>query len=166
MTSHARPRCEQLPSAVRRAVQRQCGKVIAAEPPSAGINSQFAATLHTRDQKFFCKGSLTDHPNALTHHNESQVNRYLPGSIAPPLVSTIDAGGWLMLVFRHVDGKHADFSPHSPDLPRIAEKISMMRGELKGIPSTAASPLGPKIKRFHVWRSLSEGSINSIGLDP
>lgn len=159
-------RWEQLPSVVRRTVQQRCGRVIAAEPPSAGINSQFAATLRTRDQKFFCKGITRDHPNAGVHHSESQANRYLPDSIAPPLVSAIDAGGWLMLVFRHVDGQHADFSPHSSDLPRIAEKISTTGSELKDVPSAAASPLGPKIKRFCVWRRFSEGSINSAGLDP
>ncbi|MGH3914373.1 MAG: phosphotransferase [Pseudonocardiaceae bacterium] len=131
-----------------------------------GINSRFAAILRTRDQKFFCKGIPTDHPNTRIHHSESQVNRYLPDSIAPPLVSTIDAGGWLMLVFRHVEGQHADFSPHSSDLPRIAEKISTKSGELKDIPNAAADPLGPKIKKFHAWRRFSEGSVSCADLDP
>lgn len=155
----------QLPPSVRRAVQRQCGAVIAVEPSTVGINSHFSATLRTCDQKFFCKGIPADHANARMHHSESQVNRYLPDSIAPPLVSTIDEDGWLMLVFQHVDGRHADFSPHSPDLARIAEKICTMGNELKGAPCAAAGPLGPKMERFHIWRRFSEGSISRVGLD-
>lgn len=156
---------EQLPSTVRGRIQRQFGAVVAVELPFAGINSQFAATLHTRDQKLFCKGARTDHPNARMHYNEARVSRYLPDSIAPPLISEVEIDGWLLLVFRHVDGRHANFSPNSPDLPRIVERISSMGPELKDVPSTVGSPLGPKIQQFHIWRRFSEGSISSTGLD-
>lgn len=156
---------EQLPPTVRGRIQRQCGAVIAAEPPLAGINSQFAATLRTSDRKLFCKGIKSDHPNSRMHYNEAQISRYLPDSIAPPLVAEIEADGWLILVFLHVGGRHADFSPCSPDLPRIVERISSMGRELKDVPSTVASPLGPKIQQFRIWRRFSEGRINSVGLD-
>lgn len=156
---------EQLPSAVRSAVERQCGSVIAAEALASGSNSHFAAILYTADRKFFCKGIAADHPNARMYHNEAEVNRYLPHSIAPPFVSLIHEDSWIILVFQHVAGEHANFSPESPDLVRIAEKISTMGLELAGVPRTVANPLGTNMEKFHIWRRLFEGSISSSGLD-
>ncbi|MGH3798380.1 MAG: phosphotransferase [Pseudonocardiaceae bacterium] len=155
---------EQLPSAVQRAIERECGPVVAAETLSGGINSPFAAVLWT-DRKLFCKGIAADHPHARMYHDEIKVNRYLPRSIAPSFVCAILEGGWIMLVFEHVDGTHPGFSAGSTDLVRIAAKISTMGLELADIPSTVGNPLGPNMEKFHVWRRFSEGSISSDGLD-
>lgn len=156
---------EQIPSTVRCAIERQCGSVIAAEAPASGINSHFAATLRTADRKLFCKGIAADHPSARMYHNEVEVNHYLPHSIAPPFVSEIHQDDWLILVFQHIDGKHPDFSPGSPDLVQMAEKISTMSLELACVPGTVARPLGPNVEKFHIWRRFFEGSISSGDLD-
>jgi hypothetical protein len=43
--------------------------------------------------------------------------------VAPRLLWHVDADGWNVLSFEHVAGRHADYSPGSPDLPKVIDAM-------------------------------------------
>ncbi|SBW24664.1 aminoglycoside phosphotransferase [Candidatus Protofrankia californiensis] len=113
---------DDLPQAVRSVVQEYAGPVLKAETASGGANSGIAATLHTSTQKIFIKGIPNDHRKVCTQRREMEINPYiLP--VAPRVLWQVETDGWNVLGFEHVDGRHADFSPGSPDLPKIADLV-------------------------------------------
>ena len=112
-----------LPAGVREAVQDHTGTVFAAESPSVGRNSAFAASLTTANGLVFCKGGRNEGPQATMHRNEAEVNPFLPAELAPRLLWRVERDGWLLLGFEHVSGRHADLSPGSPDLPLVADAV-------------------------------------------
>jgi Ser/Thr protein kinase RdoA (MazF antagonist) len=50
------------------------------------------------------------------------VNPYVL-QVAPRLLWHIEAEGWNLLGFEHVAGRHADYSPGSPDLPKVIDAM-------------------------------------------
>jgi hypothetical protein len=93
-----------LPSAVRAGVQSHTGPILRTAPVEAGSVSDFAAVLETRDGRFFCKGVVADSPMGWMHRNGARINPYLPAPM-PRLHWQVEADGWLMLGFEHVEGR-------------------------------------------------------------
>lgn len=122
-----------LPDGVRRAVERRTGAVRSAESVPGGRNSELAVALSTDSGRVFCKGITTASSLAVMHRNEVAVSPFLPDGLAPRLLWSVEADGWLLLGFEHVSGRHADLSPGSPDLPAVAEAVA-------GISRTAPPP--------------------------
>ncbi|HEY9476726.1 MAG TPA: phosphotransferase [Mycobacteriales bacterium] len=116
-----------LPAAVQDAVETHTGPVLHADTASAGDNSAVAATLHTRAGRVFAKGIPTDHRQVWTQHEEARINPHVL-AIAPRLLWQVETGGWHLLGFEHVAGRHADYSPGSPDLPAVAEAVRAVNG--------------------------------------
>jgi hypothetical protein len=129
------PRCQwhELPLKVRAEVQLRTGPVLRATPVEAGSISDFAAVLETRDGRFFCKGAVAGNPLGWMHRNEARINPYLPAQM-PRLQWQVEADGWLMLCFEYVEGRHADLSPGSPDLPAVAATLSALAVALTPCP--------------------------------
>jgi hypothetical protein len=63
---------------------------------------------------------------------------------------TIEDGGWLLLGYEHIEGRHADLSPGSPDLPRLTDALR----ELTGRPAGDAPDLAAQWARLAAWRRL------------
>ncbi|SDZ14117.1 hypothetical protein SAMN05216215_104846 [Saccharopolyspora shandongensis] len=145
----------ELPTAVRAAIENQCGTVTRAVLPNAGRNSDVSATLHTGGgHVLFCKGVRLDTPKARMHRHEAQVNPYLPPGVAPRLLWRTEVDGWLLLGFEHVPGHHADLSPGSPDLPLVADTVHTIGEALT--PSPARAPrLADQWARLAAWRRLA-----------
>ncbi len=81
-----------------------------------------AAFLTTPAGKVFIKGLRCDHPRVWTQEREAMVNPYIL-QVAPRLLWHVEADGWDVLGFEHVDGRHADYSPGSPDLPKVIDAM-------------------------------------------
>jgi hypothetical protein len=111
-----------LPSAVRDAVEQYTGPVLRARTVDAGANSGIAATLHTADAILFVKGVPTDHPQTRTQQREVAINPYLPPS-CPRLLWRVQTAGWDLIGYEHLAGRHADYTPGSPDLPLVAHAL-------------------------------------------
>lgn len=154
---------ETLPASIRRSVEARCGEVVKAEPPAAGRNSDFAATLHLADgTTVFCKGVGATSPAAWGHAREVRVNQFLP-ALSPRLLWQVETEGWRLLGFERVDGQHADLSPGSPHLPLITDAVSTMARELRQ--TTVDVPaMATKIDRMAAWNRLA--SQPREGLDP
>ncbi|GAB2775908.1 phosphotransferase [Amycolatopsis magusensis] len=146
---------DDLPAAVRSAVEAETGPVTHAETPAAGRNSDFAATLHTLDGVVFCKGIAdAGGKRGAMHRHEADINPYLPPAVAPRLLWRADTDAWLLLGFEHITGHHADLSPDSPDLPMVAKAVSTMAGALAGCPAPGVPALTEKMAWMSGWRRL------------
>jgi hypothetical protein len=65
----------------------------------------------------------TDHPQIKTQQREADINPYLPAT-CPRLLWRIVESGWDLLGYEH--GRTADFSPDSPDLPRVVTALAAL----------------------------------------
>ena len=146
---------DELPSAVRAAIEQQTGPVLSADIPNAGRNSDFSATLRVQGDVLFCKGiSDAEGTRGRMHRHERDINRFLPSAVAPRLRWSTQTAGWLLLGFDKVPGRHADLSPDSPDLPLIADTVTTMARELAH--TTANAPLlAEQWARLAAWRRLA-----------
>lgn len=111
-----------LPLDARHAVERHVGPVLHAETAPAGANSGIATTVRTADTILFVKGVPTDHPQAGTQAREAAVNPYLPDS-SPRLLCHVQAAGWDLIGYERIVGRHADYTPGSPDLALAAAAL-------------------------------------------
>lgn len=113
---------DDLPPAARDAVEQHTGPVLKSETAAGGVNSGIAARVHTTDASLFVKGVPSNHPQILTQRREAEVNSHLPSS-CPRLLWHIEAGGWDLLGYEHLDARHAVYEPGSPDLPLVADAV-------------------------------------------
>ncbi|MFJ3757129.1 aminoglycoside phosphotransferase [Streptomyces sp. NPDC090080] len=120
---------EDLPRPVVAALERRSGRVIRSEAVGQGLNSEIAARVFTESGSFFVKGLRADHKWVRTQHREAEVNPFLCG-IAPRLHWKIEESGWVLLGFEIISGHHANYSPDSPDLPKVVDLLSRL-GEIE-----------------------------------
>ncbi|MGW5715153.1 hypothetical protein ACWEVP_03220 [Amycolatopsis sp. NPDC003865] len=118
-----------LPPAARAAIETKVGEIHRVEPVSSGLNSTFAAVVHTADAAMFVKGLSSDHPRVGGQHREAAIVPHLAG-IAPPLRWHLDVAGWDLLGFGYLTGRAADLSPGSHDLAAVACTLAQL-GELE-----------------------------------
>ncbi|MGW3993239.1 hypothetical protein ACWEF6_07095 [Amycolatopsis sp. NPDC004772] len=138
-----------LPPAVRAAVEAEVGEIRRVEPVTSGLNSTFAAVLHTAHTAVFVKGTHSDHPRARGQHREATIAPHLTG-VAPHLHWHLDVAGWDLLAFDYVPGRAADLSPRSRDLAAVADTLARL-GELE----TPDLPL-PRIEQR--WSGLADAA--------
>lgn len=112
-----------LPPTARSAVQERTGPVLTAQDVSTGANSGLAVKLHTRTGPVFVKGIPLDSPQCHHQQREADINPFLPPS-APRLLWHVQDGGWDLLGFELIEGRTADFSPDSPDLPLVVDALA------------------------------------------
>ena len=115
----------ELPLRVHEAVESYTGPLTGCIPAPAGNHAQIAETLCTGNGRVFVKGTrLLPEPyggaEAWSLRNEAVVNTFA-SPYAPELLWQIELDDWLLLGFEHIDGRHADYSPGSPDLALVAE---------------------------------------------
>ena len=127
---------DQLPSSVRHAVEALIGPVLSATTVGEGQNSAIATILETRHGRVFVKGLRTDHRGVVTQQREAAINPHVR-AVSPELLWRIEINGWDLLCFEHVDGRGADYTPGSPDLPRL---VATMR-RLAELPCPDVSPV-------------------------
>lgn len=116
---------EDLPLAVRNAVEAVTGTVTTVSSVGAGLNSSVAALLHTTGSSYFIKALPSDHRWAWTQAREAEVAEHVR-SVAPALLSRVVGGNWDVLVFEALDGHQADYAPGSADLPQVADLLTRL----------------------------------------
>jgi len=152
----ARSTWQDLPAAVRAAIERETGPVAATESPSAGRNSDFSATLHTAAGPVFCKAIAdSEGGRGRMHQHEADVNPWLPSTVAPRLRWRVEADSWLVLGFDHISGRHADLSPASSELAEVAATVNALTEGLAHCPADAPR-LAEHWGRLAAWRRLSK----------
>ncbi|MCY0923643.1 aminoglycoside phosphotransferase [Streptomyces sp. H27-G5] len=101
------------------------GTILKYENAGGGLNSEIAAHVHTADGSVFVKGLRLDHRRLWTQRREAEMAPYLDG-IAPALVWRLKGAGWDLNAFEDIDGRHADYSPGSPDLPLLVDLLTRL----------------------------------------
>ncbi|MGD3112326.1 aminoglycoside phosphotransferase [Streptomyces sp. YGL11-2] len=104
------------------AIEEQTGPVLKIEAATEGFNSEIAARVYSETGSCHVKGLRTDHKRVWTQRREAEVNPFVRG-IAPVLLWRIETAGWDLLGFEALEGHHADYSPGSPDLPKVADAL-------------------------------------------
>lgn len=138
---------------IRACVEAAVGRVGDAATVWAGFSCDFAAALGTAHGSYFAKGVRAGHPAVRQQHVEAAVAPYVT-ALSPRLVRHIRRCGWDVLVFEFVDADHADFSPGSRDLPRVAEALC----RLGALPAPGAGvPLARAADRWAAY--LDAGSL-------
>lgn len=117
---------DQLPADVRQAVAAKTGTVHQAMTVSGGMNSGIASVLTTDSGNVFVKGIPADHPQAGAQRREAAVAPHLPPS-CPRLYWHLEADGWNLLGYEVLDGRHANYSPGSADLPLVAAALTELQ---------------------------------------
>lgn len=130
----------ELPSAAREAVEKHAGPVERAETAGSGVMSQLACALRTVDGRVFLKGTRLDDETAWMYDYEARVTRCAPR--APRVLWQVEAGGWLLIGYEFLEGRHPDLAPGSGDLVALVEMLTTM--------STAPWPTEVRKKPLHV----------------
>jgi hypothetical protein len=124
---------DELPAAVREAVEQHTGPVAGTSPGGEGMSTSLRLILHTARGDVFAKGTG---PDSTTH----QERRLALGAamaphvttIAPPLLWQARAGGWNITGWPALPGRPwADHKPGTPDMP----KMTRLLRELSTIPA-------------------------------
>jgi hypothetical protein len=129
---------EQLSSPTRQAIEAHTGPVRDAVTASAGQNSAIAALLDTDAGRVFVKGLRTEHPMAAAQRREMAVNPYV-SPLSPQLLWHTEADGWTLLGYQAATGQHADYTPGSPDLPKVVDVMRRL--------ASVWCPALPQLKR-------------------
>ena len=123
--TRARTPWQELPSAVRAAVEAETGPVRAVDTIGAGLNSGIAAVVHTTGTSVFIKGLPSDHRRIAAQHREAALAAHVT-DIGPALRWQIEVGGWNLLGFEHLTGRPADLGPGSADLAALAATLTQL----------------------------------------
>ncbi|MGW2223841.1 phosphotransferase [Streptomyces formicae] len=160
----------ELPTAVRAAVEARTGPVASAVPVPDGITCRMAAVLSTPSGRVFVKGvPAGDAAGCAGQAWEVAINACVIG-VGPALRWHVTAGGWDLLGFDCVDGRHADLSPGSADLPKVAELLAHEAVEAPpglGVPPLAdgfTAVLGPQERELLQGDALLHTDTNPHNL--
>ncbi|WP_067455286.1 phosphotransferase [Actinomadura macra] len=142
-----------LPSEVLGAITAHTGPIHGVEPAPAGNHADIAATVHAGSGRLFVKAARktepdTDGPEVRSLRWEAAINPHVT-EYAPRLHWMVEAGGWLVLAFEHVQARHADYTPGSADLDVLTKVIDGLQ----------AHPVPPVLERKRVerrWEAMAD----------
>ncbi|SEG23493.1 hypothetical protein SAMN04489712_10415 [Thermomonospora echinospora] len=123
-------RVEELPAEIRDLIEKRTGLIARFQSASGGSNANIAATLHTADGQIFVKAARKpvdgEGPGIRSLRREAVINPYIR-EFTPRLLWHLETKGWVALGFECVAGRHADYSPGSPDLAVLAKVIHRLQ---------------------------------------
>ena len=116
---------DDLPEPLKQAIEARTGPINSVCIASAGQNSPLAVIVDARDGKVFAKGLPSFHRRVITQAREAAVAP-LVRDISPALLWHFDEAGWSVLGYEYAPGRHADYSPGSPDLDRLVQLMDAL----------------------------------------
>lgn len=133
---------DELPAAVREAVQQHTGLVAAAAPGPEGMSTAVRLILHTRGGTVFIKGTRPQSSPLVREQLAlgAELAPFVP-SLSPPLLFRVQADGWNITGWTAVHGRPADLTPGSADIPKavavLAELGTITAPDVPGLWSLA-----------------------------
>jgi len=116
---------DDLPVPLKQAIEARTGCIAAVRIATAGENSPLAAIIDTGDGRVFAKGMPSGHRRVISQAREAAVAP-LVKEISPALLWHFDEAGWNVLGYAYADGRHADYTPGSPDLDCLVYLMSAL----------------------------------------
>ena len=144
---------EDLPHAARQSVESQIGRIKTARTAGGGMNSGIAAFVDSERGQVFVKGIPSDHPQAVSQAREAAIAPHLPAA-SPQLLWRVEAGGWVLIGYEVIDGRHADYTDDA-DLDLVLDALQ----EVQQI----TAPDVPEIKRAERrWAAYADGGTAEL----
>ena len=127
MTVNERVGWAEFPEALRAEIELHTGAFVAEQHLSTGHNCVIGMRLQAANGLYFLKGVPSDKaPAVRTQYFERTIAPLVSG-VSPALAFSTDLEGWNVLGFHFLDGyRHADLSPGSADLDRIARTLTAL----------------------------------------
>ena len=116
---------EDLPVALKLAIETRTGPITGVRIVATGHNSPLAAIIDARSGTVFAKGLPSSHRRVITQAREAAVAP-LVTEISPALLWHFDEAGWNVLGYQYAPGRHADYTPGSPDLDRLVQLMETL----------------------------------------
>lgn len=116
---------DDLPGSLKEAIEARTGSISSVHIATAGQNSPLAAIIDTADDKVFVKGMPSGHRRVITQAREAAVAP-LVKEISPAMLWHFDEAGWNVLGYEYAPGRHADYTPSSPDLDRLVRLMGAL----------------------------------------
>jgi hypothetical protein len=110
----------------RELIEKETGPFHVVKHVSDGLNSEVSAIVRTDNDITFIKGRKADHPWAWTQERERAVNPAVL-HISPCLKWSVRSDTWDLNGFEYVPGRHADYSPGSADIPKVADTLQRLQ---------------------------------------
>ncbi|MBO2451647.1 phosphotransferase [Actinomadura barringtoniae] len=122
---------DELPATVRDAITQHTGTICCIKPAAVGNHADIASAIIGDDRrKVFVKAARKlpekDGPEVVSLRTEAEVNPFVR-EFTPRLLWTEEVGGWLVLAFEYVTGRHPSYSPDSPDLELVAATVNRLQ---------------------------------------
>ena len=114
-----------LPRPLKRSIEARTGPINDVRIANVGQNSPLAMIIDISEGKVFAKGLPSGHHRVITQAREAAVAP-LVGGISPALLWHFDEARWNVLGYEYADGRHADYSPGSPDLDRLVQLMDTL----------------------------------------
>ncbi|MFD3456817.1 aminoglycoside phosphotransferase [Streptomyces sp. NPDC058691] len=138
---------DHLPETVHQAVEAHTGPVLKAETVAGGLNSQIAAVVFTSELRLFVKGMPSGHSQIRAQEREAAINPYVAPRLAPRILWRVQEAGWDLLGYEFADGRHANYAPGSPDLPRVL-RLAGDLAQLDTPPASVVRNIGQRMSEF------------------
>lgn len=116
---------DDLSERLKQAIEARTGPITGVRIATAGQNSPLAAIIDARDGKVFAKGLPSTHRRVITQAREAAVAP-LVRDISPALLWHFNEAGWNVLGYEYAPGRHADYSPGSPDFDRLVQLMNVL----------------------------------------
>ncbi|MFI6730382.1 hypothetical protein [Streptomyces atratus] len=139
-----RARWEDLPHEVRALVQARLGSpVVEVVYPGGGFTQGLAVRVRCADgSEVFLKAADLAAAMASHYRAEAVVGEHLPAAVAPQLMWSLEASGWIVNAFEAVRGREPDLRPGSADLSPVLDVVGALERELTPCPVPAVGPVG------------------------
>ncbi len=156
-----------LPQEVQDAVRLIVGGVTDIEMISEGLNSELTLAAETESGRLFFKGArLDDSGKSLQLRREISINPYVT-HLSPKIRVQVEEAGWLLVGFDHVEGRRADYSPKSPDIPLVLELLdALSETPCPGIPLPYSESRRSNHARVDDLRRFAGNSLMHTDLNP
>ena len=163
-----------MPAGLRHAVEQQLGgPVVEAVTQPGGFSPGVAARLKTATgTRAFVKavGPELNPESPRLHRAEARIAAALPeGTPAPRLLGFFDEDGWVVLVFKDIEGAPPVLPWKAPELTRVLDAVAELAVALTPAPIDAPAVADRFGEQFQGWRRLVEaqrrGDDDLAGLD-
>jgi hypothetical protein len=111
---------------VRDLIEKETGPIRTVTELPEGRNSEISVIVRTDGYATFVKGRRAGRPQAWTPERERIINP-LVRHISPALKWPSVNGDWDLLGFEYLPGVHADYSPGSPDIPKVITTLLQLQ---------------------------------------
>ncbi|MCC5580111.1 phosphotransferase [Microtetraspora sp. AC03309] len=154
-----RPSWAELPTELRELVTAHLGStVVSADVQGGGFSPGVAARLVLQNSdRSFVKAIPAAHVLAGKYLIEAETGERLPPSVPSPRLRWHgSSAGWVVLLFDDIDGRHADLSPGSADIPTVISALTAMADLLTPSPLPDLQPSSAtRAGLLHGWGDLA-----------